>query len=126
MIRWFEKHAKISWAITFIGAVGIFYISSMQFEPSYESGKSLLPLIYHFSAFFLFGFFLMISLVKGTEKKLLFVGVIMSVLYAISDEIHQFFVPGRAMSLGDIFVDSTGVLFALMSYSVFLVSRRVN
>lgn len=32
------------------------------------------------------------------------------VLYALSDEIHQYFIPGRAQRLGDVVIDSFGVL----------------
>ena len=32
------------------------------------------------------------------------------VIYAVSDEIHQYFVPGRSMQISDIVIDSFGVL----------------
>lgn len=35
-------------------------------------------------------------------------------LYAVSDEIHQYFVPGRACRLFDVFVDAIGILTALV------------
>jgi VanZ family protein len=36
------------------------------------------------------------------------------VIYAISDEIHQYFVPGRSMQLSDIILDSFGVLTGIL------------
>jgi VanZ family protein len=36
--------------------------------------------------------------------------VIISVLYAASDELHQLFVPGRMCDLNDFIVDSIGVI----------------
>jgi len=36
--------------------------------------------------------------------------VIICVLYAISDEVHQVFIPGRAGQIGDVFIDSIGAL----------------
>lgn len=43
-------------------------------------------------------------------KKRFFFPFIFSVLYAISDEIHQYFVPNRAFQLFDIAVDGLGVI----------------
>jgi VanZ family protein len=41
-----------------------------------------------------------------------------SVVYAILDELHQYFVPGRYMSLLDMGVDSLGILVASAIYFV--------
>lgn len=38
-----------------------------------------------------------------------------TVLYAITDEIHQIFVPGRAFQISDILVDSTGALIGIIA-----------
>lgn len=35
-------------------------------------------------------------------------------LYAISDEIHQFFVPGRSMQVSDVILDSVGAVTAIL------------
>lgn len=37
-----------------------------------------------------------------------------SAVYAISDEIHQYFVPGRACMASDVLIDSLGALFGIM------------
>jgi VanZ family protein len=34
-------------------------------------------------------------------------------LYAVSDEIHQYFVPGRAMQARDVLIDTSGVLLGI-------------
>lgn len=46
---------------------------------------------------------------------------ILTVCYACTDEIHQFFVPDRACTLFDVGVDSTGALLAL--FVVFLLRK---
>lgn len=51
---------------------------------------------------------------------LIFVGLI---LFAISDEIHQSFVPGRSADLMDIGLDVIGIFFGL---SVFKIFRAYN
>lgn len=44
------------------------------------------------------------------------------VLYACSDEMHQFFVPGRSCELRDVLIDSAGALVGVLL--VFLTRRR--
>lgn len=58
MVAWFEKHNKISWAITVIIAAAIFYISSLTFE-SYGGSRGIgyRALLYHIIMFFLLAFF---------------------------------------------------------------------
>lgn len=41
-------------------------------------------------------------------------------LYAISDEIHQFFVPGRSMQLSDIILDVSGLCTAIVLLFIFI------
>lgn len=81
---------------------------------------SLWSLVYHFFAFFFLAFFLAVSCIKGSyKKKRLFLFTVMtSVVYAILDELHQYFVPGRYMSLLDMGVDSLGILVASAIYFV--------
>ena len=119
MISWFEKHTKISWAITLIITIAIFYISSLTFEQSTGSGGiGLKAILYHIIVFFFFAFFLAISLVRGKNRSLIFIVIIISILYGISDEIHQFFVPGRVSSIYDVFLDSVGTIFASFFYFI--------
>jgi VanZ family protein len=37
-------------------------------------------------------------------------------LYAISDELHQSFVPGRTPSIGDVLIDGCGIILAVLIY----------
>lgn len=55
-----------------------------------------------------------------------FVPVVVSAAYAITDEIHQYFVPGRACRLLDVGIDTCGALFgtALFMLALFLWRKR--
>ena len=48
---------------------------------------------------------------------------IIGALYAVSDEIHQYFVPGRSCQISDMLLDSagviTGILFILAGFYIF-------
>jgi VanZ family protein len=43
---------------------------------------------------------------------------VISLIYAISDEIHQYFVPGRACMLQDVLIDCIGMIIALTLISM--------
>ena len=47
-------------------------------------------------------------------------------LYAVSDEIHQYFVPGRACRFGDICIDTAGSILAivLLAWIVIIKKKR--
>ena len=109
--------------ITIIIAVVMFYISSLTFAPG-APGTNYKAILYHVSAFFGLSFFLFITIIQGRKKKFLIFPIIMALLYAFSDELHQFLVPGRAASLGDIFLDFIGIALAFSLYSVLLVYRK--
>lgn len=47
-------------------------------------------------------------------KNAILYSLIFSILYACTDEIHQYFIPGRAMAFKDILIDSSGALTAMI------------
>ena len=72
--------------------------------------------IAHFSIYTLVGFLLMalFSTYENIKRKYqIYISTIIGILYAISDEIHQSFTPGRGPKITDVFIDSLGVLFGI-------------
>ena len=55
--------------------------------------------------------------VYGVKRRYL-VALVVSVLYAISDECHQLFVSGRAGTPVDVLIDSAGVIVGLVVYRI--------
>ncbi len=45
--------------------------------------------------------------------------LLMAVLFAVSDEFHQFFVEGRTSTLRDVLIDAVGSTLALLGVSVY-------
>lgn len=121
MIKWFEQHNKLSWTITILIAVLIFWFSSLSFS-SVEEGytKNWMSIVYHIVVFFFLSLFLFISLIKTKNKRLFIFSILILIAYGILDEIHQFFVQGRFCSISDVGIDLIGILFAFMVYSIFL------
>lgn len=67
----------------------------------------------HFLIYTLLGVWLIcfVNTFSITARKSLLVCVILGMLYAISDEIHQSFIGGRSAELRDVCIDTCGVLF---------------
>lgn len=60
-----------------------------------------------------------------SKNKICFpLSVLIGVLYAVSDEIHQLYVPGRSGEVRDVLIDSSGVL--LGCFIVFLIYKRIG
>ena len=115
MISLLEKNRWLAISLTTLIAIEIFCFSSIQGSTG-TGGAIQFAKIYHFVAFFLFAFFLFMS-IKGNRKiKISHVAITVtaSILYAISDEIHQIFVPLRHASIGDVLTDTLGICFAMV------------
>lgn len=79
----------------------------------------------HFLAYAILGglcFENLSTLDKLSKKKVFLIAFLISVLYAISDEIHQYFVPGRACQFRDIMIDSCGTLFGI---AVIVILKKI-
>jgi VanZ family protein len=50
--------------------------------------------------------------------------VAISVVYALTDEVHQHFVPGRACRLLDVGIDTCGAIFGMCLFAVILALLR--
>lgn len=78
----------------------------------------------HFSEYtaFSFSFFGMMYFAK--RKFCPYLSFLFCLVYAMSDEIHQYFVPERACRVFDVFVDSMGVLFGMTVFFIltFIIS----
>lgn len=68
-----------------------------------------------------YGYFLCSELKTRKSVTLSFV---ISVLYAVSDEVHQYFVPGRAARIYDVGFDALGVVIGILLAEV--IYRRIK
>ena len=82
----------------------------------------------HFCLYTLGGILILshINLYKITDKKKVFISWILGTIYAISDEIHQLFVPGRSGEIRDVCLDSLGLVTGIILLLIFLkfIERR--
>ncbi|MGI6308223.1 MAG: VanZ family protein [Dethiobacteria bacterium] len=136
-------HKILSWAAVFLGMVLIFNLSSQVAEQSNQLSTVITELIVktvekvapgvdldiksfnnilrknaHFLAYLILGILVSNALrrsgIHGYRCIILALGI--CVLYAISDEVHQLFVPGRGGQVQDIIIDSAGACVGIGLY----------
>ena len=142
-----KTYVAISWILVAICMIVIFYLSAQNGEESSDLSGSFVATILqylnitvdenvlrtfaHMLEFMGLSVLLFNATYATWEKKITpiitFTG---TVLYAITDEIHQIFVPERAFQVSDILVDSTGALigvtasFVILNFLLYTKKRR--
>ncbi len=82
----------------------------------------------HLGLYLIFGI-LVISLLREymvINIKLVLLSLLISFLYACSDEIHQLFVPGRSGEVRDVLIDTLGACLGISFYYVVFRKKSVN
>ena len=67
----------------------------------------------HFSEFMILGILVYINVLEYRKDKLFTASLVISILYAMSDEFHQLFVENRYCSIKDILIDSAGAILGI-------------
>lgn len=81
----------------------------------------------HFSIYTLVGLILMLicKTYKISDLRSFFTSLIIGIIYASSDEIHQIFIPGRSAMITDVLIDSSGVLLGtLIILGIFKIFQK--
>lgn len=81
----------------------------------------------HFSEYFILGILsasVTLLYFKFSFKVDMLISIAFCVIYACSDEIHQFFVPGRACRFTDICIDSFGSAVAIILLTLFVLYKK--
>lgn len=91
----------------------IFYLSSQPTVPA--PGVPGMDKVLHFGAYAVLGWLLAFAVDRARLP--LIVGVVLGLLYGVSDEIHQAYVPGRSPDLLDWMADAAGVAAATFLYA---------
>lgn len=100
--------AMICWFFTICYMGIVFYFSSL--EGSDLPGFPLyLDKVIHFAVYILLAFLVFLSFRKSGVKRYVFLlSFSFTVLYGITDEIHQLYVPDRDVAIADIIANSAG------------------
>ncbi|WP_422484695.1 VanZ family protein [Gudongella sp. DL1XJH-153] len=142
---------KTPWLLVLAWMAIIFYLSSQQAADSNQLSTGITKIIVdlisgvfpglapqvqwlnhivrknaHFIAYFILGLLQINALyVNGLGGRKAFITALaICFLYAVSDEFHQTFVPGRSGELRDVIIDSMGSLTAIGIYTIGRVKFR--
>ncbi|MFC3884679.1 VanZ family protein [Bacillus songklensis] len=142
-------YKNFSWTAVILWVVLIFYLSNQPATESNHLSKGITEVIVktaekvapntefdirnfnhivrknaHFFAYLVFGVLVASVLGRSVVHRYRIIGLalLICVLYAISDEMHQLFVPGRGAQVKDVFIDSAG---ASVGIGVYLVIDRI-
>lgn len=111
----------LRWIPALLWMAGIFWLSSREALPS-PPGLSYAvgAVIAHFMAYLILTLLLLFALADSglPRGRMLLVAGAIAGLYGLSDEFHQYFVPGRDASIEDLIVDLAGVACALGIWSL--------
>lgn len=114
------RHLKY-WLPVYLYAGLIFFLSSISL-PRVPAKIPFLDKIAHFFEYAFLSFLLYracVSSLRGwLNKHRDVISVAGAILYAFSDELHQFFVPGRQMSQWDFLFDALGAIVAVVILKV--------
>lgn len=91
-------------------------LPSEEYTERHQSLTYLVRKTAHFTEYLILGVFLSLVLMTFPIpwKYRVPAGIAIGAMYAVSDEIHQMFVAGRAMALFDILIDSAGVTVGVL------------
>lgn len=131
---------KLACITVFVWMIVIFYLSNQPATVSNELSKSVSNLVAgnidfvssrddfnlsslnnivrkqaHFWLYFVLGI-LVVSLLRRfgmSDVKGLFLSIVICVIYAMTDEWHQLFVPGRGGQIRDVMIDSSGAALGI-------------
>ena len=118
---WFQLPA-IAWA------AAIFIQSSMSYIDTPDLGFDAQDKLFHAIEYAILGFLLRRALVfQSTQFIKIRTGwltILIGGTYAISDEIHQLFVPGRSGEIADAIADIVGIILVVFVYFIIKQIRQ--
>ncbi len=115
------------WIPSFVWAIAIFSLSHMSSPP----GASLGPdYALHFLEYGVFALTIVWGMTAGLQRELDLprAGLVWlaTTIYAVTDELHQGFVPERVSSIGDLVADAAGAAFFVAGSYLVLKWRQRN
>jgi len=125
VIFWFS-HQDAQSSSTFSSAVLEFLLTLFRVDssdiawpnhPLYSNAVFLLRKCAHFFVFTVLGllaYHAVHSYPDATRTQRLVIPLSLGIVYACTDELHQFFIPGRACQIRDVCIDSAGVLCGIL------------
>ncbi|MBC8414793.1 MAG: VanZ family protein [Nitrospira sp.] len=104
-----KRNAVLWWGASVAYMFLIYFLSSHRL-PDIEAGMDF-DKVLHVGAYFVMAFLLFNALQNSGAGRFAFAGaILLTLLYGVSDEFHQSFVPGRHASFYDVVADLVGAI----------------
>ncbi|MBR2875962.1 MAG: VanZ family protein [Clostridia bacterium] len=94
------------------------FTNLINFILPFSVSENIVRTLAHYSEFACLAFFMTNLFVSCKNKLCPVPSCAISFFYAITDEIHQIFVPGRACQAEDLLVDLSGIISGIIVYAV--------
>jgi len=95
------------------------HLNSLEKEMYIEKYVKLVRKSAHFFIYSILGLLVIsLALEYSLDYKTIIISIIFCLLYAVSDEIHQLYVPGRSGEVRDVFIDTIGSFFGIILYFI--------
>jgi VanZ family protein len=109
------------WLPVLVWAALIFWLSSLSVTPEPESVRQLPGWSQeaHFALYLVLGALLLRAIARPVSTRRLLLPMVIGALYAASDELHQYFVPGRQADMFDFIIDVAGLAFGILLVQYF-------
>ena len=122
-----EKSSSVSRKVTTAVTQNVKKIRDMdskERELTLNKIEHVIRKIAHFSIYTLVGILMMalMSTYNISKSKQILVSILVGIMYAASDEIHQYFIPGRSAMVTDVLIDTAGVCLGV---SIVLMSLQI-
>jgi len=113
------KKKILSWIYVIFWCVVIFFFSSIPDLKIKQLGfwDFVLRKIAHITEYAILNILVLRAFIVSTDfskKRIYIFSIIFSTFYALLDEIHQYFVPGRHFAITDLLIDFVGVIAGLI------------
>lgn len=119
MFRWWWSGPVWLWAMF------ILILTSYPKLKAPDVGFDAQDKLYHFLVYFIFGVLLMRGFTMSDEERLqsaLVKSASWGISFALFDELHQMFIPGRSADIYDAMADISGIVVSLILF--FIVYKR--
>lgn len=119
-----DDSSKLSGGIT-QAILNFFHILEGKTLEQQSAIETVVRKLAHFSIYTLGGILILlhVNLYKIKVNKQVIISWIIGTIYAITDEIHQLFVPGRSGEIRDVCIDSLGIITGII---IILIIKNVG
>lgn len=109
-------------------SLAIIYVSNQNHIDFLKDGFMFEDKILHFFAYLIYGLTIQFAFINSkniNERKFFTIVILIGATFALTDEIHQYFVEGRSSDIFDWISDTLGIVTSLLFRNIVLWSKSI-